>query len=116
METLRQWWQDDENVRVRFAREMLGIDSPEALLSGETAHRIIQQHLASPAMWAVFPLQDLLAMDENLRSDDIEGERINIPAITPFYWRWRMEMSVEKLAGETGFLEGIREMIFDAGR
>lgn len=116
METLRQWWQDDENVRARFAREMLGIDFPEPELSGEIASRIIQQHLDSPAMWAVFPLQDLLAMDETLRSEDIEGERINVPAITPFYWRWRMEMSVEKLVGETEFKDGIREMISDAGR
>ncbi len=116
METLRQWWQDDEKVRSRFAWEMLGIAFPETELSGEIAHRIIQQHLASPAMWAVFPLQDLLAMDETLRSEDIEGERINIPAITPFYWRWRMEMNLETLAGEKKFQQGIRGMISDGGR
>lgn len=116
METLRQWWRDDEKVRTRFAREMLEIDSPEPELSGETARRIVRQHLESPAMWAVFPLQDLLAMDEALRTEDIEGERINVPAITPFYWRWRMEMSVEELAKETEFKRGIREMIAEAGR
>lgn len=116
METLRQWWSEDENVRTRFAREMLGISSPEPELSGEIARRIIQQHLASPAMWAVFPLQDLLAMNENLRSRDIEGERINVPAITPFYWRWRMEMSIESLAAEDGFKGLMRDMISGAGR
>ncbi|MES2981105.1 MAG: 4-alpha-glucanotransferase [Verrucomicrobiota bacterium] len=116
METLRQWWQDDEKVRSRFAREMLGIASPEPELSGGMARRIIQQHLASPAMWAVFPFQDLLAMDEILRSENIEGERINVPAITPFYWRWRMEMNMEALAKEIEFNQGIREMISDAGR
>jgi 4-alpha-glucanotransferase len=67
-------------------------------------------------MWAVFPLQDLLAMDEDLRSQDIHGERINVPAITPFYWRWRMEMNIERLAKELGFQNGIREMISEAGR
>jgi len=116
METLRQWWQDDEKVRSKFAKQMLVITLPEPELTGKIARRIIQQLLDSPAMWAVFPLQDFLAMDETLRSEDIEGERINIPAITPFYWRWRMEMSVEKLAGETEFQNGIREMISDAGR
>ena len=116
METLRQWWQDDEKVRSKFAKQMLGITLPEPELTGKIARRIIQQLLDSPAMCAVFPLQDFLAMDETLRSEDIEGERINIPAITPFYWRWRMEMSVEKLAGETEFQNGIREMISDAGR
>jgi 4-alpha-glucanotransferase len=116
METLRQWWSGDENVRSRFAREMLGITSPDSDLSGEIARRIIQQHLASPAMWAVFPLQDLLAMDEPLRSQDIEGERINIPAITPFYWRWRMEMSIEKLMAESEFTHSINGLVTEAGR
>lgn len=116
METLRQWWSEDEEMRSGFAREMLGITSPESELSGDMAKMIIQQHLASPAMWAVFPLQDLLAMDEDLRSQDIQGERINVPAITPYDWRWRMEMNIEKLAKESGFQNGIREMILEAGR
>jgi 4-alpha-glucanotransferase len=116
MVTLRQWWQDDEKVRSKFSKQMLGITLPEPELTGEIARRIIQQLLHSPAMWAVFPLQDFLAMDETLRSEDIEAERINIPAITPFYWRWRMELSVEKLAKELGFQNGIREMISEAGR
>jgi 4-alpha-glucanotransferase len=67
-------------------------------------------------MWAVFPLQDLLAMDTDLRSADIEGERINGPAISPFYWRWRMEIPVEKLAAEKGFNGMLREMVAAGGR
>lgn len=116
METLRQWWRDDEKVRSRFAREMLGMDLPEPVLSGEIARRIIRQHLDSPGMWAVFPFQDLLAMDETLRSDDIEGERINVPAIASFYWRWRMEMDIDALAKEKGFKQLIRGMISEGGR
>lgn len=103
-------------MRSGFAREMFGINSPKPELSGDMAKMMIQQHLASPAMWAVFPLQDLLAMDEDLRSQDIQGERINVPAITPFYWRWRMEMNIERLAKESGFQNGIRVMISEAGR
>ncbi len=116
METLRQWWQDDEKVRSRFAWEMFAITFPEPELSGEMARRIIQQHLASPAMWAVFPLQDVLATDETLRSEDIEGERINIPAITPFYWRWRMEMSIDALLNEKGFTHVLSDIVLNAGR
>lgn len=67
-------------------------------------------------MWAVFPFQDLLAMDETLRSDDIEGERINVPAIASFYWRWRMEMDIDALAKEKGFKQLIRGMISEGGR
>jgi 4-alpha-glucanotransferase len=116
MATLRGWWREDERVRARFAWEMFGMAFPEKELSGEMAGRIITQHMHSPAMWAVFPLQDLLAMDESLRSNDIEGERINIPAITPFYWRWRMEMGVEQLAGAAGFNTELRGLVETAGR
>ena len=116
MATLRGWWREDEKVRARFAWEMFGVAFPEKELTGEMARRIIEQHMHSPAMWAVFPLQDLLAMDEGLRSNDIEGERINIPAITPFYWRWRMEMTVEELAGAEGFNTGLNGLVKTAGR
>ncbi|MFD2255098.1 4-alpha-glucanotransferase [Luteolibacter algae] len=116
METLRSWWRSDEKVRANFAWAMFGVAFPEKDLSGEMARRIIEQHLWSPAMWAVFPFQDLLAMDEELRSNDVEGERINVPAIIPFYWRWRMEMTVEKLSKAAEFNAKLRDLISTAGR
>jgi 4-alpha-glucanotransferase len=116
MATLRGWWREDEKARARFAWEMFGVAFSENELSGEMAQRIIEQHMHSPAMWAIFPLQDLLAIDENLRSNDIEGERINVPAITPFYWRWRMEMTVSQLADARDFNGKIRKLAEVAGR
>lgn len=116
METLRGWWREDEKVRARFAWDMFGVAFPETELGGELARRIVEQHMRSPAMWAIFPLQDLLAMDEGLRSNDVEGERINVPAIIPFYWRWRMEMTVEELADAGHFLETLRGLVTAAGR
>ena len=32
----------------------------------DIVRQIIIQHLYSPSMWAIFPIQDLLGMDENL--------------------------------------------------
>jgi 4-alpha-glucanotransferase len=116
MATLRSWWREDEQVRARFAWEMFGDAFPEKELSGEMARRILEQHMHSPAMWAVFPLQDLLAMDGELRSNDVEGERINVPAITPFYWRWRMEISIGDLAAAGDFNEKLRDMVAAARR
>lgn len=116
MSTLRGWWREDEKARARYAWEMLGKAFPEEDLEAETVRHILAQHLHSPAMWAIFPLQDLLAMDAELRSDDIEGERINVPAITPFYWRWRMEIPIGKLAGAEAFNARLKEMVAVAGR
>jgi 4-alpha-glucanotransferase len=116
MSTLRGWWREDEAVRANFAWEIFGMSFSEKELSGEMARRIVGMHMESPAMWAVFPLQDLLAMDENLRSNDIEGERINVPAITPFYWRWRIEMNIGDLREAADFNATIRDLVIAARR
>ena len=113
---MRGWWREDDKARARYAWEMLGKAFPEEDLGADTVRHIIAHHLHSPAIWAVFPFQDLIAMDGELRSPDIEGERINVPAIIPFYWRWRMEIPIGKLAAEEGFNGKLRDMVADAGR
>jgi 4-alpha-glucanotransferase len=116
MPTLRAWWQEDPLTTARFAWQMLGISFPESQLSGEVATKIISQHLQSPAMWAIFPLQDLLAMDESIRHPDPEAERINVPAIMPYYWRYRMHLGLDELANADGFNRKMRRMIEAARR
>lgn len=116
MATLRGWWREDHAAASHFAWHALGIAFPEADLPGDTAAVIIAQHLESPAMWAVFPIQDLLAMDEELRHPDVDSERINVPAIIPYYWRYRLHLTTAELAGAARFNERIRTMIAAAGR
>jgi 4-alpha-glucanotransferase len=116
MPTLRGWWCEDPHATAEFAWQSLGVAFPPLELSGELAARIIRQHLASPAMWAIFPVQDLLAMDESLRHPDVEAERINIPAITPYYWRYRMHRSLEELAAADAFNAGLLGLIRETGR
>lgn len=116
MPTLRAWWKEDSGTTARFAWQMLGSAFPALELSGEIATRIIWQHLQSPAMWAIFPLQDLLAMDEILRHPDSESERINVPAIMPYYWRYRMHLSLDELAAAGGFNKQLARLIQASGR
>ena len=116
MTTLRGWWREDYQAACRFAWRMFGMASPPRELSGEIAARIIGQHLHAPAMWAIFPLQDLLAMDEELRHPEPEAERINVPAIIPFYWRYRMHLTMGKLSASTAFNDRLGSMISAAGR
>ena len=51
----------------------------------------------SPAMWSIFQLQDILGIDESLRNPNYQSERINIPAISNHYWRYRMHITLEHL-------------------
>lgn len=116
MATLREWWQEDENTRRRFAWQLFHKSFPKPELNPEMARRIIEQHLFSPAVLAIFPLQDLLAMDAQLRAENPEKERINIPSITPFYWQWRMEMNVEDLQTATTFTKELESLVKSSGR
>ena len=67
-------------------------------------------------MWAIFPLQDLLAIDEAIRHPDPEAERINVPAIMPFYWRYRMHLGLDELAAAEGFNRNLTRLIRASGR
>lgn len=116
MPTLRGWWKEDSRTTANFAWQSLGLAFPASELSGENATRIIQQHLHSPAMWAVFPLQDLLAMDETIRNPEVDAERINVPAIMPFYWRYRMHLGLDQLATADGFNRRLEGLLRSAGR
>lgn len=116
MATLRGWWRENHLITGKFAWQMFGVSFPEADLSGEMAGKIIWQHLQSPAMWTIFPLQDLLAMDEQLRNPDVEAERINVPAIMPYNWRYRMHLDLGKLSSEEGFNGRLARLVQASGR
>jgi 4-alpha-glucanotransferase len=77
---------------------------------------VINQHLSSPAMWSIFQLQDLLGMSTDLRRENPQEERINIPAISKHYWRYRMHIPLETLIKEKEFNEELRSMVDASGR
>ena len=55
-------------------------------------------------------------MDESVRKEDVESERINIPAIPNHYWRYRMHLTVEELLKEEGLNQLIKGMVASSGR
>jgi len=116
MPTLRGWWREDPHVTGNFAWQALGEAFPSHELSGEMAARILMQHLHSPAMWTIIPMQDLLAIDETLRLPDPDAERINVPAIMPYYWRYRMHLSLEELAAADEFNARVSRLLKASGR
>jgi 4-alpha-glucanotransferase len=115
--TIRGWWEEDPGRSQRFYNQILGNwgGSPFTC-TPEIVRQIIVQHLYSPSMWAVFPIQDLLGMDESLRLQDPHAERINNPGNPNHYWRYRMHLNIEELIGQTAFNQMLQEMIREAGR
>ncbi|HEY8733570.1 MAG TPA: 4-alpha-glucanotransferase, partial [Puia sp.] len=86
MSTIRGWWEEDRSKTQKFFNEELGQWGEAPYFCDAWINKaIVQQHLHSPAMWSIFQLQDLLGMDETIRRENPNDERINIPAIPNYY-------------------------------
>lgn len=117
MSTIRGWWEEDHERTQRFYNQIMGYEG-EAPESCETwiSEEILQQHMYSSAMWAIFPIQDLLGIDEKLMYKNAEEERINDPSDPHNLWRYRIHVHVDDLVYEKEFNLRIRKMVEDAGR
>ena len=117
MSTIRGWWEEDREKTQQFFNEELGILGGAPWFCEAWINKlIVQQHTHSPAMWSIFQLQDLMGIDESLRRVDPNQERINVPAIPNYYWRYRMHITLEQLQKEESFNNNIREMLEWGGR
>lgn len=115
--TLRQWWCENLELTQRYYEQQLGqVGNAPAQLTPELASLIIEQHLNSPAMLAIFPLQDLLATSTHLVSTDPNIERINNPANPHHRWHYRMSIGLEQLILEREWNKKVREQIDRARR
>ena len=108
---LRAWWEEDRAVTQRFYNEQMGWwgEAPQQM-SPEIAEFIVNQHMYSPAMWVILPLQDWFAIDGNIRLKDQFGERINVPANPHHFWNYRMHITIEDLLKKSDFNEHIRRL------
>jgi len=117
MSTLREWWEEDKNGIQSFYNHFLGQQGTAPYYCEPWISReIIAQHMHSPAMWAVFLLQDLMAMDDHIRRENPADERINIPANPNHYWNYRMHITLEHLLEQETFSESLMKMVKDTGR
>ena len=117
MSTIREWWMEDRNISQKFFNEMLWqYGEAPADASCQIVKSIIIQHLNSPAMWAVFQLQDLFAMQEDLRLSDPKNERINVPGDPNHFWRFRIQIKLEDLLEKTNFNNELKQYINSCNR
>ena len=117
MSTVRGWWEEDRGVTQRFYNSQLG-HWGEAPYYCEwwISRDILLQHLYSPAMWAIFQMQDLLGISDKVRRENPHDERINVPSNSKHSWRYRMHIKMEDLLEENEFNDELRNFIKQSGR
>jgi 4-alpha-glucanotransferase len=112
MSTIRGWWKEDRNLTQKFYNQELGQTgvAPEQC-EPWINKAVVLQHLSSPAMWSIFQLQDLLGMDEHLRRENPDDERINVPANPKHLWQYRMHLPLETLLESRAFNGELKALI-----
>lgn len=116
--TIRGWWEEDHAKTERFFHEILHCEG-QAPYSCEPwiCERIVRQHLDSPSMLCILPLQDWMSIDGEVRyQGKPDDERINIPADSHHYWRWRMHITLEDLLSRADFNRTLHDLISDSAR
>ncbi|MGI4870379.1 MAG: 4-alpha-glucanotransferase [Janthinobacterium lividum] len=118
MSTLRGWWEEDRVRTQRYFETTLGHWRQLAPYYAEpwVVREVLNQHLHSPAMWAIFPLQDFLGMDTQLRRANPHDEQINVPSNPQHFWKYRLHLPLEELNDATGFNEPLRALVAESGR
>eukprot|EP00121_Abeoforma_whisleri_P014443 Awhi_evm1s13319 len=116
MSTVRGWWEEDRETTQKFWETVLGHHHSQAPFFGNSSvvREIVNQHLYSPCMLSVFPIQDFLGMNDQLKKEVPQSEQINVPSNPTHYWRYRFHLNIEDLCKETEFNNDIRKMIADS--
>ncbi len=117
MSTIRGWWEENRTATQKFYTHEIGqLGEAPYYCEPWIVRTIISQHLYSPAMWSIFQIQELLGMSGELRRENPNDERINIPANPKHYWRYRMHIRFEDLLQQDAFNEELKELIVASGR
>jgi len=88
MPTLRGWLAEDP---VRTRQFLASLDLNDRKVTAKTLKKIMDKHLDSPSKWNIYPLQDLLDLDEKNWSTNLADDQINVPANAKNQWKWRMK-------------------------
>ena len=118
MSPIRAWWEEDRAPSQRFYNEALGCGGAAPYFCEPwVCRRIVEQHLWSPAMLVILPLQDWLSISPELRyKGNPADERINVPAIPRYHWDYRMHLSLEELLAAKDFNTDVATLVKSSGR
>ncbi|PKP38088.1 MAG: 4-alpha-glucanotransferase [Bacteroidetes bacterium HGW-Bacteroidetes-14] len=115
--TLRGWWEENRDTTSSYYRKILNGSGDVPLFCEPWICRtIIENHLKSESMLAIFPLQDWISVFPALRRENPSSERINVPSNPKHYWRYRMHLTAESLISDTEFVGEVRKMVEESNR
>ncbi len=117
MSPMRLWWEENKATTQLFYNEILQeYGNAPQYCEPWICKKIIEKHLQSPAMLSIFLMQDILAVDEEIRLENPNDERINVPANPNHVWNYRMHVTLEDLMKRDTVKKELKEMVERNGR
>lgn len=117
MSTIRGWWEENYQTTQHYFNNMMGhYGAAPTTATPELCEEIVRNNLYSNSILCIISLQDWLSIDEKWRNPDVQGERINIPADSRHYWKYRMHITLEQLMKAERLNEKIKRLIEQTGR
>jgi 4-alpha-glucanotransferase len=112
MSTVRGWWESDhEMAKEYYYQYMHGYGYTPMKCEPRIVQFVLEDHLSGPGMLCIFPLQDLIGIDADLRRLEAETEQINEPSNPKHYWRFRFHMNIEDLLSQKSFNNRLTQLI-----
>ncbi|MEW5319247.1 MAG: hypothetical protein WDW38_010411 [Sanguina aurantia] len=110
--TTRAWYESDPDRAERYYCQVLGgCGEAPAECIPEVMRVVVQQHLNCPSLWAIFPLQDLMALSSSYTDRPSADEVINDPTNARHYWRYRVHVTLETLLQDDAMCKLMQEMV-----
>ncbi|MEG0602476.1 MAG: 4-alpha-glucanotransferase [Mucinivorans sp.] len=112
MSPIRLWWQENPQLREPYYHQVLkGDQEVPTQVDVDVCEQIIANHIASPALAVILPLQDWLSVSADKRAADPSTEQINDPSNPNHYWRYRMHINVEDLLADDTLNAHLRRLV-----
>ena len=117
MPPIRKWWKENLERTQSYFHQALHLNrSVPKDCNTALSLQIMQEHLKSPAMLTILPLQDWLAISDKLKRKDEQEEQINVPSNPHHNWNYRMHLTLEDLIAEREFSDLLKFLNEESGR
>ena len=117
MSTIRGWFEENyETAKAFYHNHLNHRDVTPTTCTTQIVTEVVTEHLNAPSILAIFPIQDLLGMNEKLRREDVKAEQINVPANPKHYWKYRLHLDLDELNNAKEFIHTLREMVLSSKR
>lgn len=109
--TVRGWWREDEPARAPLLAALEQDGPIPEELGRDLLVRVLARQMASNAILCVVGLWDLQDLDDALRPDDPDTNRVNVPGTPSQHnWRWRFPVDVDRL-DRPALVDAIRPLL-----